>query len=159
MNKIKKNRWFDFDIFSVKITYLSVAIIIAVILSIINPGLLYVSLVIITVITAFTLYICISEIKSRKYRIEELSKSVDIVLKDNLNLINIPMVMIGEKTNIIWQNNLSKHILPKEYIIDSAVKLEAKLSQNETANVTAHIGNGDTYLAMANYIKFIVNHR
>ena len=60
MNKIKKNRWFDFDIFSVKITYLSVAIIIAVILSIINPGLLYVSLVIITVITAFTLYICIS---------------------------------------------------------------------------------------------------
>ena len=154
MNKIKKNRWFDFDIFSVKITYLSVAIIIAVILSIINPGLLYVSLVIITVITAFTLYICISEIKSRKYRIEELSKSVDIVLKDNLNLINIPMVMIGEKTNIIWQNNLSKHILPKEYIIDSAVKLEAKLRQNETANVTADIGNGDTYLAMANYIKF-----
>ena len=154
MNKIKKNRWFDFDIFSVKITYLSVAIIIAVILSIINPGLLYVSLVIITVITAFTLYICISEIKSRKYRIEELSKSVDIVLKDNLNLINIPMVMIGEKTNIIWQNNLSKHILPKEYIIDSAVKLEAKLRQNETANVTTDIGNGDTYLAMANYIKF-----
>ena len=154
MNKIKKNKWFDFDIFSVKITYLSLAIIIAVILSIINPAFLYVSLVIITVITAFTLYICVTEIKSRKYRIEELSKSVDIVLKDSLNLINIPMVMIGEKTNIIWQNNLSKHILPKEYIVDSAVKLEAKLRQNETATVTADIGNGDTYLAMGNYIKF-----
>lgn len=154
MNKLKKNKWFDFDIFSVKITYLSLAIIIAVILSIINPAFLYVSLVLITVITAFTLYICITEIKSRKYRIEELSKSVDIVLKDSLNLINIPMVMVGEKTNILWQNNLSKHILPKEYIIDSAVKLESKLKQNETATVTADIGNGDIYLAMGNYIKF-----
>lgn len=154
MNKLKKNKWFDFDVFSVKITYLSLAVIIAVILSIINPAFLYVSLVIITVITIFTLYICITEIKSRKYRIEELSKSVDIVLKDSLNLINIPMVMIGEKTNIIWQNNLSKHILPKEYIIDSAVRLEAKLKQNETATVTADIGNGDVYLAMGNYIKF-----
>ena len=154
MNKLKKNKWFDFDIFSVKITYLSVAVIIAVILSIINPEVLYISLVIITIIAIFTLYICITEIKSRKDRIEELSKSVDIVLKESLNLINIPMVMIGEKTNIIWQNNLSKHILPKEYIIDSAINLEAKLKQNETATVTADIGNGDVYLAMGNYIKF-----
>ena len=154
MSKLKKNKWFNFDIFSVKITYLSIAIIIAVILSIINPALLYLSLIVITVITLFTIYICINEIKSRKHRIEELSKSVDIVLKDNLNLINIPMVMIGDKTNIIWQNNLSKHILPKEYIIDSAVKLDAKLKQNETATVTADIGNGDIYLAMASYIKF-----
>ena len=154
MNKIRINKWFDFDIFSVKITYLSIVIIISVILSIINPTFLYISLVVITLITVFTLYICVTEIKNRKYRIEELSKSVDIVLKDNLNLINIPIVMIGEKTNIIWQNNLSKHMLPKEYIVDNAIKLEAKLKQNETASVIADIGNGDTYLAMGSYIKF-----
>lgn len=154
MNKLNKNKWFDLDIFSVKITYLSIAIIIAVLMSIINPSLLYISLVAITVVIVFILYICIKEIKSRKYRIEELSKSVDIVLKDSLNLINIPMVMIDEKTNILWQNSVSKHILPKEYIIDNAIKLEAKLKQNETATMLADIGNGDVYLAIGNYIKF-----
>ena len=154
MKKINKSNWFDFDLFSVKVTYLSIIIIIAVIVSIINPSMLYLSLIAIILITLFTLYICIKEIKNKKYRIEELSKSVDVVLKNSLNLINIPMVMVGEKSNIIWQNNLSKHILPEEYIIDSAISLKNKLKKNEGNSIVSDIGNGEVYLAIANYVKF-----
>lgn len=154
MKKINKSKWFDFDIFSVKITYLSIVIIVSVIISIINPAIIYLSLVIIIFVTLFTLYICIKEIRSKKYRIEELSKSVDIVLKESLNLVNIPMVMMGEKSNIIWQNNISKHILPDEYIIDSAIILKNKLKENENASFVSDIGNGEVYLAIANCIKF-----
>lgn len=154
MKKVIKNKLFDFSIFSVKIGYLSLAAIISVLAAIINPGLLYFLLVIVIALTTVILYLSIKELKSRKYRIEELTKSVDVVLKDNLDLINIPMAMVDNKTNIIWQNNISKHKLPREYIVDSAIKLQTKSNQVETPTVISDIGNGEIYSAVGNYIKF-----
>ena len=51
MEKIRKSKWMDFSIFSVKITYLSIVTIIAVIMLVINPSLFYVSLVFIFIST------------------------------------------------------------------------------------------------------------
>ena len=154
MKNINKSKWFDFNVFSVKITYLLVISIISVILCVIKPEWLYILLCIIALSTICSIYICVHEIKSRKYRIQELSKSVDIVLKDNLNLINIPMVMIGERFQIVWQNNISKHLLTKEYILDTAVKLGKYIKQNEPSTTTLDVGNGEVYTAIANNIKF-----
>ena len=154
MKNINKSKWFDFNVFSVKITYLLVISIISVILCVIKPEWLYILLCIIALSTICSIYICVHEIKSRKYRIQELSKSVDIVLKDNLNLINIPMVMIGDRFQIVWQNNISKHLLTKEYILDTAVKLGKYIKQNEPSTTTLDVGNGEVYTAIANNIKF-----
>lgn len=154
MEKFKKSKWFDFSIFSVKITYLSIITILAVIILIINPSLFYVSLIFIFISTILSIFVCITEVKNRKYRIQELSQSVDIVLKDSLNVIDIPMVMLSSPTQIIWQNSVSKHIFPKEYILDTALMIDKNLKQSECASVTADIGNGEVYCAIGNYIKF-----
>ncbi|MDD3303504.1 MAG: DHH family phosphoesterase [Clostridia bacterium] len=154
MEKFKKSKWFDFSIFSVRITYLSIITILSLVILVISPSLFYGSLVLIFIATMLSILVCISEIKNRKYRIQELSQSVDIVLKDSLNLIDIPMVMLTSPTEIIWQNTVSKHIFPKEFIVDTALMIDKNLKQSETATVTSDIGNGEVYCAIGNYIKF-----
>lgn len=154
MGKNNNQKNIDLKNFSTQIVILSIVTILSIIILLVNPETLYIDLLVILVITLISIYICVKEIKNRNFRIEELSKSVDIVLKDSLNLIDIPMAMINEKNQIIWQNKLSKHILPKEYIIDMAFKLEKLLKNSDTASVVEDIGNGEVYAGIGNYIKF-----
>ncbi len=154
MGNVNKNKVIDLKNFSTRLVILSLITVISVIILLVNPETLYIDLLVILVITLLSIYICIKEMRSRNLRIQELSKSVDIVLKDSLNLIDIPMVMMNEKNQIIWQNSVSKHILPKEYIIDVSYKLEKMLKQSETASVIEDIGNGEVYAGIGNYIKF-----
>ena len=153
MGRLKKSRWLDLSIFSVQITYLAIVIVVAVAVAIIKPITLYIDLIIILVTALFCIYSCIKEIKSRRYRINELSKSVDIVLKDSLNFIDIPMVMLTSPTQIIWQNNKAQHIIPKEFIHDVALKFE-KQKIKDTVIAATDIGNGEFYSAIGNHIRF-----
>lgn len=154
MGKNNKQGKMDFKSFSMQIVTLCTITILAVIILLVNPETLYIDLFVIFVITLISIYICVKEIKNRNFRIQELSKSVDIVLKDSLNLIDIPMVMINDRMQIVWQNNISKRIFPKEYITDMAFKLEKLLKSSETASVVEDIGNGEVYAGIGNYIKF-----
>lgn len=154
MKKIDKNRWLDLSIFSVQITYLAVISLIAVLVLVINPATIYFDLTVIVITAVFAILLCVKEIKTRKYRINELSKSVDIVLKDNLNAIDIPMVMLSSPTQIIWQNTKAAHIIPKEYIFDTALKFEKQKLKNGMAIPASDIGNGEYYSAIGNYIHF-----
>lgn len=153
MGRLKKSRWLDLSIFSVQITYLAIVIVVAVAVAIIKPITLYIDLIIILVTALFCIYSCVKEIKSRRYRINELSKSVDIVLKDSLNFIDIPMVMLTSPTQIIWQNNKAQHIIPKEFIHDVALKFE-KQKVKDTVIAATDIGNGEFYSAIGNHIRF-----
>ena len=154
MNKIRKSKWFDLKVFSVRIVYLAFLILLFIVISLIYPSSFYISLLVVVLLTVFTISVCIKEIKDRSYRIEELTKSVDIVLKDNLNLIDIPMVMLTSPTRIIWQNNKSKHIIPKEFVQDMALRIERNSKNNESLYATEDIGNGEIYTAIGNKIKF-----
>lgn len=154
MNKIRKSKWFDLKVFSVRIVYLAFLILLFIVISLIYPSSFYISLLVVVLLTVFTISVCIKEIKDRSYRIEELTKSVDIVLKDNLNLIDIPMVMLTSPTRIIWQNNKSKHIIPKEFVQDMALRIERNSKNNESLYTTEDIGNGEIYTAIGNKIKF-----
>lgn len=155
MKNIKKSKWVDLSIFSVQIIYLAIVILIAVLVSIISPATIYIDLIVICIVTGICIFSCIKEVKSRRYRIEELSQSVDIVLKDSLNLVEIPMVMIDKSKRILWENTIAKHVIPKEFVYDCAVKIEKILKQsNESAIAAADIGNGQYYSAVGNYIRF-----
>ena len=154
MNKIRKSKWFDLKVFSVRIAYLAFLILLFIVISLIYPSSFYISLLVVVLLTVFTISVCIKEIKDRSYRIEEIKKSVDIVLKDNLNLIDIPMVMLTSPTRIIWQNNKSKHIIPKEFVQDMALRIERNSKNNESLYTTEDIGNGEIYTAIGNKIKF-----
>ena len=154
MKNLKKSKWLDFNVFSVQIAYLSVIILIGVALSVIRPSTIYIDLVIIFITAIWCIYVCIKEVKSRRYRIEELSQSVDIVLKDSLNVIDIPMVMLSEPTKIIWQNKVSKHLIPKEVILNAALELEKGQKKHENTSVAVEVGEKETYAAIANTIRF-----
>lgn len=151
MKKINSNKWLDFKIFSIKIAYLSLIVVFSVVISILIPSTIYVALSLILLIAFFSIYVCVKELKNRKYRIEELTLSVDIVLKDSLNVIDVPMVMINNSNQILWQNKTSKHMLPKEYILDTAFQLN---NQKKQKTIIADVGNGEIYCAIGNSIKF-----
>lgn len=154
MGKFKKSKWFDFSIFSVKIICLILIVLLCVLLSLISPITIYADLSIILISSVVCLYVCINEIRNRKSRIEELTKSVDIMLKGSLENIDIPMAMIIEGTKILWQNNAARHIIPKDYMYESAIALENKNKKRESMSVTSDIGNGEVYTALGNNIRF-----
>ena len=61
------------------------------------------------------------------------------------------MVIVNKPTQIVWQNKIASHVLPKEVIIDSALNIE---KQGENKDYEIDIGNGDKYFAVGNNIKF-----
>lgn len=154
MKKIRKNNLLDFNNFSIKLIYPLVTIVLLILLTFIKPSLLYFTLIVIFLVVSTCIILCLNELKNKKYRIEELSKSVDVVLKDNLESFSLPMAMLTGATKIIWKNNLAKHLLPDEYIIDTGMKLETKSSQMQNLSTTLDLGNGKVYCALANKIKF-----
>lgn len=154
MKKLKVERKFSLNVLTSQLVYLSVIILLAVILSIIKPSSIYIDLIIILLMAVCSIYVCLKEIKNRKYRIDEISKGIDIVLKENLNKIDIPMVMFSNPAQMVWQNNLSKLMLPTEYIHDVSVQLDKKNKAGEELKYESDIGNGKVYEALGSYIKF-----
>ncbi len=151
-------KFLDISIFCVKIIYLSILIIIGIILAIIKPVTLYFDIVAILLVSVLMIFLCAREVKNRNYRIEELSNSFDSVLKNSLDVVDIPMVIIGEHSQIIWQNKVSKHIIPLEVIHDSAVQIEKQLSQKLSSNISSiDIGNGEVYDVVGNSITIKEN--
>lgn len=149
----KKYKFLNLNIFCVKMIYLSILVILATIFPIVKPSSLYFSIVILLIISIIMIYLCISEYKNRKYRIDELSKGFDNVLKDSFDVIDIPMAIIGEKNQIIWQNKVSKHIIPNEIIHDSAIKIEKQfINKIKDPFISIDIGNGDFYEVIGNNI-------
>ena len=154
MSNLKKIRKTDLKSFSIRIAILILMIMIAAFISIIKPMTLYIDIAIILIISVICIYVCMNELKNRKYRIEEISQGLDTVLKDSLSLVDIPMVMLIDSTKIIWENKLANHILPKEVIQDTALKLERMKKSYENVNTMVDIGNGDVYSAIGNHIRF-----
>ena len=97
---------------------------------------------------------CIKELRDKKFRLNELSKNVDMIFKDSLDLIEIPMALVGLQGNIIWKNNSAEHLLPDEYIEKSALKLESLKKKNPNSSLLEEVGNGDVYSVFCNHIKF-----
>lgn len=155
MGRLKKYKWLDLSIFSVKVVYLSLIILICLFLIIIKPITLYISCAIIFLSAILLVYICFREFKNSKYRINELSKCVDSVLKKSLDTIDVPIAIVSEGNQIIWQNNVCKHIIPNEVIYDCSSKVtRQKEKKYDSLNTNIDIGNGEIYEVIVNRIKF-----
>ena len=154
MSKMNKKRRIDFKNFSVRISVLAIIIIIATLVSILKPITLYIDLTIIMITAFICIYISIMEIKEKKYRINEMSKSLDMVLKDSFSLVDIPMVMVTEKSKIIWQNNCSNHMLPKDIIEETSIKLQKQKQHSSVLSTMVNVGQSEVYNAVGNDIKF-----
>lgn len=154
MSKMNKKRRIDFKNFSVRISVLAIIIIIATLVSILKPITLYIDLTIIMITAFICIYISIMEIKEKKYRINEMSKSLDMVLKDSFSLVDIPMVMVTEKSKIIWQNNCSNHMLPKDIIEETSIKLQKQKQHSSVLSTMVNVGQTEVYNAIGNDIKF-----
>lgn len=154
MKKIKNGSKDKFNIFSIKLIYPMIFLCLISILTFCKPEILYFSLILILVIALVCIAFIFKEIKEKKYRVEELTKSIDIVLKENLDGIKIPMVLVVSPTKIVWQNEMSKHLLPEEYILDTAIAIENKMKQNEQAVCELELGNSKFYTAIGTNVKF-----
>lgn len=156
--KKAKYPFWDFSIFCVKVIYLSILLLLGIIMAIIKPSTLYFDIIGVFVISSFIIFLSFKELKSRKFRIEELTKCFDGVLKDSLNLVEIPMAIIGEHNKIIWQNNIVKHIIPLDIIHASALQIEKQINDKLSSNITSiDIGNGNVYDIIGNNIKIKEN--
>ncbi len=140
------------NVFSVQIIYMCAIILISSVIACINRITFFVGISIVFVTTIVCIYMCIKEFKERKNRINELSESINLGLKTSLDLVNLPMAIVALPTDVVWQNNMASHLIPKEIIIDTALAIE---KQKDSKDITVDIGNGDKYLAIGNKVKFL----
>jgi len=154
MDKEKKNKSGIFKSFSSRIAIIASLIICAAFISIIVPITLYIDILVIFVLSLVAIFMCFKELKDKKYRLNELSKNVDLIFKESLDLVDIPMAIVGMQGNIIWKNNSSEHLLPDEYIEKSALKLESLKKKNPNSSLLEELGNGDIYNILCSQIKF-----
>lgn len=153
LNKKTKYKFLDLSIFCIKIIYLSILVVLGIFIAIIKPATLYFDIIVILLISVLMIFLCVKEFRNRSYRINELSKSFDTVLKNTLDVVDIPMAIVGEHNQIIWQNNMCKHIIPIEVIHDSTVQLEKQINQKLNSIITSlDIGNGDVYDVIGNNV-------
>lgn len=154
MGKNKEKKFNLFGSFSSRIVIISILIICALFVSIIIPSSLYIDISIVVLLCLIAIIMCIKELKDKKYRLSELSKNVDLIFKESLDLIEIPMAIVGMQGNIIWKNNVAEHNLSDEYIEKSALKLEAAKKKNPNSSILEDAGNGDVYSVICNQIQF-----
>ena len=154
MGKHKEKRFNFLGSFSSRIFLISILIICALIVSIIIPSSLYIDISAIILLCVIAIIMCAKEIKDKKYRLSELSKNVDTIFKESLDLIEIPMAIVGMQGNIIWKNNTAEHLLPDEYIEKSAIKLASAKKKNPKSSILEDVGNGDVYNVICNPIQF-----
>lgn len=156
--KKSKYKFLDFNIFCIRIICLSILVIIGILMAIIKPDTIYFDIVFIFLISSLMIFLCVKEFRTRNYRIEELSNGFDTALKNSLELIEIPMVIVGEHNKIVWQNNVAKHLIPLEVIYDSALQIEKQINQKLNATITSFdIGNGNVYDIIGNNINIKEN--
>ena len=154
MSKDKEKKSGFFKSFSSRIVIIALLIICAAVVSIIIPMSLYIDILAIFILCMIAIIMCIKELRDKKFRLNELSKNVDMIFKDSLDLIEIPMALVGLQGNIIWKNNSAEHLLPDEYIEKSALKLESLKKKNPNSSLLEEVGNGDVYSVFCNHIKF-----
>ena len=154
MDKEKKKGFNFFKSFSSRIIIIALLIICTAILSIVVPVTLYTDIVVILLLCLVAIAMCLKELKDRKYRLHELSNNVDTIFKESLDLVDIPMAIVGVQGNIIWKNNVAEHTLPDEYIEKTSLKLASLKKKSPNSSLLEELGNGDVYNAICNEIKF-----
>lgn len=154
MDKDRKNKSGFFKSFSSRIVIIALLIICAAFISIILPLTLYIDILVIFILCLVAIIMCFKELKDKKFRLNELSKNVDLIFKESLDLVDIPMAIVSMQGNVLWKNNSAEHILPDEYIEKSALKLESLKKKNPNSSLLEELGNGDVYSTICNQIKF-----
>ncbi len=154
MGKGKKKNPNFLKSFTIRIVIIAVLIMIASIVSILLPSSLFIDIIVIVLLCLFAIVMCLKEFKDKKFRINELSKNVDSLFKESLDLVDIPMAIVGMQGNVIWKNNAADHLLPDEYIEKTALKLESLKKKNPNSSVLEELGNGDIYNGICNQIRF-----
>lgn len=155
MKKNSKNKLLsDLNIFSIQVVYICIVVFFCIYLSVIKPETTYFDLLVIIVIAILSVFVCYKEIQNKKYRIEELVKSIDLSLKDNLDVIDIPMALMSNTTDILWQNSKCKHLIPQEYIVDTSIKLEKHKHNNEKLITQLNFGDNNLFNAIGNNVIF-----
>lgn len=154
MDKESKNKSGFFKSFSSRIVIIALLIICAAFISIILPLTLYIDILVIFLLCLVAIIMCLKELKDKKFRLNELSKNVDLIFKESLDLVDVPMAIVSMQGSILWKNNSAEHILPDEYIEKSALKLESLKKKNPNSSLLEELGNGDVYSTICNQIKF-----
>ena len=154
MSKDRENRSNFFKSFSARIVIISILIICAAFISIMIPITLYIDIFIILALCVIAILMCIKELKDKKYKLGEISKNVDSIFKETLDLVDIPMAIVSMQGNILWKNNASDHLLPDEFIEKVALKLESLKKKSPTSSVIEELGSGYIYNAICNNIQF-----
>lgn len=151
-NKVKTQKS-SLSEFAIKIIYMSGIVIIATIISILKPATLYVDLFVILVVSSIIIFLCFKEVKDKKYRINDLKEGLNLSLKENLGLLDIPMAIVAQSNKIIWQNEICKHQIPTDYIIDSIINLEKKKQVNEVQEYQLNFGTNGKYKVLGSLVK------
>ncbi|MEG1363297.1 MAG: DHH family phosphoesterase, partial [Clostridia bacterium] len=138
---------------SMQLINILVIIVLCILLYIYMPGSIYIDITVVSIAIMCCIYVYVKEVNEVKYRINELSKSIDIVFKENLSKLDIPMIMVSNNLKVIWKNVLADDVLNNEYIDEVITAFDKIKKQGKELEYISK--NDDTiYSAIGNYITF-----
>lgn len=153
MKTNKENNLLDIKTLAVKLLYIGTIIIIVLCISIFNKDNSLIFIICAIISALVSVYFCVNEITTRKDKIKQMQTSVEKTFQSNLNSLDIPMLMLDDSNNIIWQNNKAKHLVSKELVYEISLRLDKDLKENKKAKTNVKIHNEEIYEVLANNIK------
>lgn len=153
MKKNKGNNWVNFKSLAVKLLYISVIIFVVLLVTIFNTSNVYIYVPVCIALILLTMYLCINEIKTKKDKLSEMKLGIDNLLKSNLDKVDIPMAILKNNTDVIWQNSKCKHIASKDLLYEVATKLEKSKKQEQNSDSWIKLYNDEYYETIGNYIN------
>lgn len=114
------------------IMYLGILTVLVVSTYILKSKMFIADVVILAVMTGYTILAGIFESKNRKRRILELTKGFNHSVGSSLKDMEIPIVYIDDKGKIIWSNKEAEEIYIKEYIGDISSQINKQGQKAKT---------------------------
>lgn len=125
--KIKKiMKKINIDAFTSQFIYLSIILLLFIITFIIKPELWFVFLLLFIGVSVFALYITRNEFVNRATRIGEIEKSVNRTMKKMFDSIQLPVMVLTKKDELIWTNKKFSFVVTPEDLEKLILQIDSK---------------------------------
>lgn len=116
------------------ISYLLIIIILASILSSLNDKAIKYTLLVVFLMSVYTVIIIYTNLKQLKEKIENIKTGFDISIGKSIKRLNVPVIYISKKGKLIWENSYANDIDAKEYITEILIEI-SKESKKDNLNI------------------------
>ena len=114
------------NMFTSQYVYVIIMMVLFITLLLFRPSMWYVTLILFAIVSIFTFFVVKNEFINRATRVSEIEKSISKVMKNTLNDIQIPMMVLTKKDELIWTNKSFSFVITPEDLEKLLIQIDSK---------------------------------